>query len=105
MMVPFCSEHPRVRGENLPVVCPPQGPPGTSPRARGKPPRHPCAGGNRWNIPACAGKTPSKIFFRFRCSEHPRVRGENFFCDSFYVIVFGTSPRARGKLLHAFCML
>ena len=71
------AEHPRVRGENLPVVCPPHGPPGTSPRARGKRPSQTLLRIRNRNIPACAGKTCKCDQPHTVMAEHPRVRGEN----------------------------
>ena len=72
---------------------------GTSPRARGKPPRMAgvvMAGGN---IPACAGKTVIDHPDSEGGGEHPRVRGENGQPEKFYAHPRGTSPRARGKLV------
>ena len=93
-------EHPRVRGENGCVrlgshrIC------GTSPRARGKPAITPSSTAHDRNIPACAGKTQHPRPALFPPTEHPRVRGENgaHFVKS--TGAQGTSPRARGKLVH-----
>ena len=90
-------EHPRVRGENLPVMVPRKSLRGTSPRARGKHKALAQAGCNNGNIPACAGKTFNCVESSFRGQEHPRVRGENRLSQSGKTICSGTSPRARGK--------
>ena len=71
------KEHPRVRGENASIACETSMPPGTSPRARGKPHRIPDHGCGAGNIPACAGKTWFLLSRKIVGKEHPRVRGEN----------------------------
>ena len=93
------AEHPRVRGENL-YGRPGVGKtPGTSPRARGKRAEKPAYQNFRRNIPACAGKTEAPTANHGSCPEHPRVRGENLQAQKPGGKKFGTSPRARGKLL------
>ena len=92
------EEHPRVRGENKPLDEWILTHIGTSPRARGK---HRLV--IRWsmrsrNIPACAGKTICIQGDSHTRAEHPRVRGENGVGGFPYRSLFGTSPRARGKL-------
>ena len=54
---PENAEHPRVRGENASMLSVTDNPPGTSPRARGKPQTTPAVVSPMRNIPACAGKT------------------------------------------------
>ena len=71
------AEHPRVRGENKSRNVAPVALIGTSPRARGKLGVDMCVWGCIRNIPACAGKTAEGRRWFVRCSEHPRVRGEN----------------------------
>ena len=66
-----------MRGENVGRRVPSDRSEGTSPRARGKPPKH----------VGCV---------RHR-REHPRVRGENRVWVRFFPARGGTSPRARGK--------
>ena len=58
---------------------------GTSPRMRGK---HPAASRSLTrvgNIPAYAGKTAAQLFWRFGLAEHPRVCGENVWCQLYLV--------------------
>ena len=50
------------------------------------------------NIPACAGKPIRLQRCRSHNKEHPSVRGEKALMPAQQVWVFGTSPRARGKL-------
>ena len=111
-------EHPRARGENTPDNYGGSIIRGTSPRTRGKRPRwcaapHPERGTSprtrgkpavTWcglpkgrNIPAHAGKTPSKTTTPSVAQEHPRARGENAHLLRAYRIRIGTSPRTRGK--------
>ena len=92
-------EHPRVCGENLCATWDTQGLAGTSPRMRGKPRQHPPTPKGRRNIPAYAGKTPSKPVPMDKTPEHPRVCGENNMLLINFEPEFGTSPRMRGKPL------
>ena len=90
-------EHPRVRGENKRLSRGRAPDAGTSPRARGKLPRHPRRTRTPGNIPACAGKTLIAPMEGGKIWEHPRVRGENTSGNKFFARALGTSPRARGK--------
>ena len=89
--------HPRVCGENRPLLAPyvPLG--GSSPRVRGKhvfdafPELLPGL------IPACAGKTPIGQCVRSGTSAHPRVCGENDKDPYSDETLSGSSPRVRGK--------
>ena len=49
------------------------------------------------NIPAYAGKTHAHANPNPSATEHPRVCGENGFGVAFWVGLWGTSPRMRGK--------
>ncbi len=91
-------DHPRVRGEHggrqvwsLRVL-------GSSPRARGAPPRR--RSGSSWCgiIPACAESTCRSRGRSGRRRDHPRVRGEHFCSHSHAALTWGSSPRARGAL-------
>ena len=96
------GEHPRSRGENLELLGIDDADKGTSPLARGKPPRR-----SRWarstrNIPARAGKTVSCPASPSGTQEHPRSRGENGSGGFFALLQQGTSPLARGKRSRSF---
>ena len=49
------------------------------------------------NIPAHAGKTPTRRASARRVQEHPRARGENSLLMRSVASTAGTSPRTRGK--------
>ena len=72
-------------------------PPGSSPRVRGKPPRHPVGGAHPRLIPACAGKTATPSCAAKTCAAHPRVCGENERQAPHGYRPAGSSPRVRGK--------
>ena len=65
---------------------------------RGKQPVYERAGKIRRNIPAYAGKTSWSTDHVTLAEEHPRVCGENDVTRQEKFIIFGTSPRMRGKL-------
>ena len=91
------AEHPRVCGENsyssiaIPIAH------GTSPRMRGKPVAEAARRAKNRNIPAYAGKTPTKPTTPTHGGEHPRVCGENHVTRGTHSVWVGTSPRMRGK--------
>ena len=96
---PACvaAGHPRVCGENQglhgqhKLAC------GTSQRMRGKQRQFPTLTYPHRNIPAYAGKTPSRICGTRPQTEHPRVCGENPQIPQRNRRFIGTSPRMRGK--------
>ena len=90
-------EHPRARGENRTTIGPASTSVGTSPRTRGKRKHRDTDKGNTGNIPAHAGKTPSKFWSSRVAREHPRARGENPGYIANHPDLGGTSPRTRGK--------
>ena len=97
-MTPAASAHPRVCGENLPAARVEIRRAGSSPRVRGKlatPRRH---GACYRLIPACAGKTGGRDVAAPEPPAHPRVCGENLIPSIRPEIIFGSSPRVRGKL-------
>ena len=94
--------HPRVCGENSENPCHMGTRTGSSPRVRGKhrpglPDRLP-----RGLIPACAGKTRSRLAWSGGWRAHPRVCGENTGSDGGVEYWGGSSPRVRGKLRSVF---
>ena len=89
--------HPRACGENVSWCCAARGPPGSSPRVRGK--RYylhwpsPLLG----LIPARAGKTPPRAPGPSPGGAHPRACGENAAQLDQRRGCGGSSPRVRGK--------
>ena len=89
--------HPRVCGENWPTRGTTLGGRGSSPRVRGKRWRRPWGPRIRGLIPACAGKTVRRWWWRSRCGAHPRACGENESTQNCVPCLKGSSPRVRGK--------
>ena len=93
------AAHPRVCGENSLAcrcdlrLC------GSSPRVRGKHYRVRARAARGGLIPACAGKTVYRREWRESWPAHPRVCGENFIVGFSFRIIWGSSPRVRGKPL------
>ena len=71
---------------------------GSSPRGRGKRRRLNGRPANRGLIPAWAGKTPRAESLVPDTRAHPRVGGENRAFTNACSVVWGSSPRGRGKL-------
>jgi len=99
-MIPSASAlhaaHPRSRGaDSLP---PTESAPrlGSSPLARGGPPRGLPRGRSRGLIPARAGRTRSTRRPSGRASAHPRSRGADLWSDETGLWGTGSSPLARG---------
>ena len=93
---PCDEDHPRMRGEHswtaADVICGR----GSSPHARGAPPRGALCTALAGIIPACAGSTGRAFSIPSGGRDHPRMRGEH---DHTFVIstaVQGSSPHARG---------
>ena len=89
--------HPRVCGENVPILFKALSTVGSSPRVRGK---HYVVSAGRITqrlIPACAGKTTGTAFLSIVLSAHPRVCGENGGDPKKENTTSGSSPRVRGK--------
>ena len=94
------AAHPRAGGENQDVRLDVRLPSGSSPRGRGKRvflTSRVCQVGL---IPARAGKTCPKTTPRSGRPAHPRAGGENVPPLTGISILFGSSPRGRGKLQH-----
>ena len=90
--------HPRVCGENKQLSIDVWRDNGSSPRVRGKhtPPIVVVCGEGL--IPACAGKTVAIKAAQSATTAHPRVCGENSQLGIGRVMLWGSSPRVRGKL-------
>ena len=111
-------DHPRVCGENVPVIRAPRTHDGSPPRVRGKLITIEYEFRKGWITPACAGKT---CHSRSGCSrdpdhprvcgentctgaepaaspaDHPRVCGENYWLSALPHFAVGSPPRVRGK--------
>ena len=94
------SEHPRVCGENPPLIGGRHHHSGTSPRMRGKLKKKVIKAIEDGNIPAYAGKTHISKSAMAISREHPRVCGENRALLRCGPSLRGTSPRMRGKHVH-----
>ena len=113
-------DHPRMRGEHLPLQNKSSYSSGSSPHARGALLQLPlvelnpgiipaCAGSTRGDgvarrhgvgiIPACAGSTLAPSSYRFNYRDHPRMRGEHTCELHHFGAGVGSSPHARGAHL------
>ena len=92
------TAHPRMRGEHDRAYLDFGETEGSSPHARGTPPRGTRATSRQRLIPACAGNTISNMGRPFVSWAHPRMRGEH--CGSLGLggRLTGSSPHARGTL-------
>ena len=70
------TDHPRIRGEHVPVQCE--------------------LGDRAWIIPAYAGSTPPSRRRLRRRRDHPRIRGEHVVHRSSFLSSSGSSPHTRG---------
>ena len=70
---------------------------GSSPRGRGKQPRHRRPVQHRGLIPAWAGETTNKPALLWPARAHPRVGGGNYSSLNRRAVIPGSSPRGRGK--------
>ena len=89
--------HPRVCGENAMLRSRGGGPPGSSPRVRGKHGPHGLPARRRRLIPARAGKTARRLRRAPTRAAHPRACGENRRRRAGAPTPLGSSPRVRGK--------
>ena len=94
-------DHPRMRGEHTLHVAVVEVPAGSSPHARGTPIGPPDPQLNGGIIPACAGNTVPFAGVADLPEDHPRMRGEHTLYQSGAVLVWGSSPHARGTLTSA----
>ena len=93
---PPAAVHPRSRGEHYYVAMSGAVRTGSSPLARGTPPREADAAGLLRFIPARAGNTAALYRVGPTCTVHPRSRGEHVGCDLSGIPAHGSSPLARG---------
>ena len=88
--------HPRSRGEHRHRIPDLTLGDGSSPLARGTPPRRPPRPAAQRFIPARAGNTSSAPRRACRCPVHPRSRGEHLTHAVGCLAISGSSPLARG---------
>ena len=89
--------HPRVCGENTTKPTVGNQTAGSSPRVRGKRESVYRVTASSGLIPACAGKTKSRVGRNRGRGAHPRVCGENSTDQAITAHSMGSSPRVRGK--------
>ena len=77
MPIRVSKDHPRLRGENLPLSSCVASIGGSPPLARGKQIKAFCMGKILRITPACAGKTIDFSIIEECYEDHPRLRGEN----------------------------
>ena len=77
MPIRVSKDHPRLRGENLPLSSCVASIGGSPPLARGKQIKAFCMGKILRITPACAGKTSDSTHKVAAFKDHPRLRGEN----------------------------
>ena len=94
----FCPDHPRACGANLPKEQNMATDPGSSPRVRGKPFQRFGRRSDCRIIPARAGQTPVWKGRECGITDHPRACGANSLFVFLFFLLFGSSPRVRGKL-------
>ena len=91
-------DHPRMRGEHLPVSFESESSWGSSPHARGALSLAAGVPIEVGIIPACAGSTASLRPSGGSCWDHPRMRGEHEKQPYHGLARAGSSPHARGAL-------
>ena len=92
------GDHPRMRGEHSRTSAPSRWRPGSSPHARGAPPRGAARPVGPGIIPACAGSTTTCSRTTSPPRDHPRMRGEHRNRQQRTPARLGSSPHARGAL-------
>ena len=92
------KDHPRVCGENLPLLGLQLSGVGSPPRVRGKQSSYEHLGIAVRITPACAGKTSHLQRHPAADKDHPRVCGENSCPQIRFCRITGSPPRVRGKL-------
>ena len=89
-------DHPRIRGEHVPVDLADLLDPGSSPHTRGAHPGNGLSSFAERIIPAYAGSTLMLEFRTRRMWDHPRIRGEHGPMSSLVGQRLGSSPHTRG---------
>ena len=94
----FVPVHPRVCGEQLPIIDPAARSAGSSPRVRGTARKGPGACRKIRFIPACAGNRSVTDSLQCLYAVHPRVCGEQILMPFKRRSANGSSPRVRGTV-------
>ena len=92
----YLQDHPRMRGEHLPLVSGSPPGPGSPPHARGARSPGTATTTQPRITPACAGSTWSPRWVRLVGRDHPRMRGEHVLRSGRNVAMPGSPPHARG---------
>ena len=90
-------DHPRACGANSIATIMKGVTAGSSPRMRGKPRLKATGVQPQRIIPAHAGQTSKSADLLNRSPDHPRACGANVHAPLIWFMVFGSSPRMRGK--------
>ena len=90
------TDHPRIRGEHVPVSVTPVSRCGSSPHTRGARLDGEDERVARGIIPAYAGSTGADQEKGDRAGDHPRIRGEHGHVEYAVGILLGSSPHTRG---------
>ena len=90
------TDHPRIRGEHVPVGVQGAGEAGSSPHTRGARPLPGAGTPRKGIIPAYAGSTTPPTKSPSKRADHPRIRGEHFLAVRSSPSVKGSSPHTRG---------
>jgi len=93
-----CRDHPRIRGEHVPVAQRGYLPEGSSPHTRGAREDAAWVEGAGGIIPAYAGSTNPSHIRVTSFPDHPRIRGEHVICRGDPPELRGSSPHTRGAL-------
>ena len=91
--------HPRAGGDDVPVGFSPGETEGSSPRWRGRRPTRGASHSHQGLIPALAGTTSTRTSMTSSARAHPRAGGDDCCVPPGAVLVLGSSPRWRGRLL------
>ena len=89
-------------GEKLPRSVSEGSSSGSPPHVRGKALAPPVRAAVERITPACAGKSDWDEVYVKLVKDHPRVCGEKFDTPGFYIVLPGSPPRMRGKVLCSF---
>ncbi len=89
-------DHPRMRGEQVPLCDRGRGTRGSPPHARGAGTGFRTNDRTGWITPACAGSSKTDDSGTINTGDHPRMRGEQVFVSSSASSPPGSPPHARG---------